>query len=124
MMLFILLTAPLLMAPGSDPCPTCGVIQEFYAALEAKDVDKAMFYIAEDAVLWRGDKVAYRGKDEIKEQLKREIKLYRFKVDYITADREAVSYAWTVISDSDVWTGTDTAIVENGQILMSKMTIP
>ena len=118
--LFIAFIAPLLMAPDEDPCPTCRVVEAFYGALDAKDLDTAMAYIGEDAVLWR-DNVAYRGKTEIREQLKREIMTYRYQVNDLVAGQEGVRYGWKLVSNGQVWTGTDSAIVDKGQILQSNV---
>lgn len=122
-MVFLLLTTPLIMAPDADPCPACLVIEGFYTALNAGDVDRAMSYVAEDAVLWRLDNVAYRGEDEIRKQLKRETATFSYQVDDIVAEGKGVSYVWKMVSDREVWAGTDTAIVQEGQILDSRLEV-
>jgi hypothetical protein len=121
--IFLFFITPLIIAPGDDGCPDC-VIQDFYSALDAGDLDAAMTYIAEDAVLWRVDNIAYRGEAEIRGQLKREIEVFSHQVDDVVADDlKSVSYAWKMISEPEVWTGTDTAIVVEGQILYSRLEV-
>jgi hypothetical protein len=121
--IFFLFITPLVIAPGDDGCPDC-VIQSFYSALDDGDLDEAMTYIAEDAVLWRVDNVAYQGDAEIREQLKREIGVFSYQVDDVVADDlKSVSYSWKMISEREVWTGTDTAIVVEGQIQFSRLEV-
>jgi hypothetical protein len=119
--IFFLFITPLVIAPGDDGCPDC-VVREFYSALDAEDLDTAMAYIAEDAVLWRLDGVAYRGEAEIRKQLQREIKLFSHQVGDVKAeDSKSVTYAWKMIGEREGWSGTDTATVIEGQILYSRL---
>ena len=120
---FFFFITPLLIAPGDDGCPDC-VIRSFYDALDAGDLDAAMTYIAEDAVLWRLDDDAYQGRAEIRAQLEREIEAFSYQVnDVVAADAISVNYAWTMIGEREVWAGIDTALIVGGQILFSRIEV-
>ena len=98
---------------GPDPI---AVVEDFYTALNAKDVDAAMAFVAEDAH-WRGTPTV-TGKDRIRDYLKGGIDAgYTTEISDLRATKGRVTFTLAASKNGAVQaSGEDTYTVENGLI--------
>jgi hypothetical protein len=119
--IFVVVLAQILAACGSatasTPEPT-GVLQGYYDALQARDIEKLMSFVADNAV-FLDQGLRYSGHAEIRASLQSAIK------DYVTVDVSNVSdtngrlvYDFRVfVSKTPVLSGTGLTIVRDGKII-------
>lgn len=116
--LFVLLLAACGGATESQADPTA-IVQEFYAAIKAEDVDTAMTYVAEDAQ-FINPTGTYIGKDQVRENLDAlALANLAFDLRDLQEENGHVTYGYTTFIDGEaVEEGTDGyTIVRDGLII-------
>jgi len=108
-------------APSAIPVPTTpeAVVQAYYDALTAEQLDTALAFVADDAIFFNPIGL-FSGAAEIREHLQNEvIGSLTFDLSNLQADGGKVTYAYEVIQNgSTVDVGTDgLTVVQNGKIV-------
>ena len=108
--------APTVVPEPVRPDPIT-VVQDFYTALNAKNIDAAMTFVAENAG-WRGTPTV-TGKDRIRDYLKGGIDAgFTTEISNLRATKGRVTFSWSASKNSVVQaSGEDTYTVENGLII-------
>jgi ketosteroid isomerase-like protein len=104
-------------APTIAPAPdSISVVQGFYAALKAKDVDAAVALLA-DNVRWRGTPTL-SGKESIRAYLQGDVDAGRTaEISDLRVTRNRVTYTWAgLLNDVVQLSGEDTMVVVDGKI--------
>ena len=86
---------------AADPA---SVVQAFFDALNAGDVDEAMSYVAEDALFIFPE--VYIGKEQIR--------------DFFLREADSVTWSATVTTDDSKFEGSVDAVVQEGKIVSLK----
>jgi limonene-1,2-epoxide hydrolase len=105
-------------AAPQDPT---AVVQAYYAAINEGNVDKAMTYIADEAVFVIPPFAKYTGREDIKAYLTRLTggqQKVKFELSNFSADGGRVTYSFVIYQGSEQFASGDDGltIVENGKI--------
>ena len=103
-------------ATGEATSEAITVVQNFWEAINQKNVDEAMTYIADDAILMGGQ---YEGKEQIRKWIEGAVRRgTTFELSEFKDEDGQVTYTGKVFEDgNEVYSGTGVNIVENGKIV-------